>query len=217
MGAWSFCQDKIMTTGGEGGMLTLSDEAQWRAAWAFKDHGKSWTAVYEHQHGPGFRWLHESFGTNWRITEMQSVIGRLQLKRMPQWQAARTRHAERILSACAEFPALRTPRPPAHIVHAWYKCYVFLRPEKLKPGWNRDLVLERINATGVPCYSGSCSEVYLEKAFEKTGFRPEERLPNARTLGETSLMFLVRPTLTEQEIGRTCAAIRQVLGECSRP
>ena len=53
-----------MTTGGEGGMVTTNDEALWRAMWAYKDHGKSWAAVYERQHPPGFRWLHEGFGTN---------------------------------------------------------------------------------------------------------------------------------------------------------
>jgi dTDP-4-amino-4,6-dideoxygalactose transaminase len=215
VGAWSFCQDKIMTTGGEGGMLTLSDEAGWKSAWAYKDHGKSWDAVHRREHPPGFRWLHESFGTNWRISEMQSAIGRIQLKRMPQWHAARKRNAERILDACDQFAGLRVPRPPAHVEHAWYKCYVFVRPDQIKKGWNRERVMAAINAEGVPCYSGSCSEIYLEKAFDGTGFRPKEPLPVARELGETSLMFLVHPTLTDAEIEKTCAAIRKVMGEAS--
>lgn len=216
VGAWSFCQDKIMTTGGEGGMLTLDSEKMWKQAWAFKDHGKSWDAVYKKKHKPGFRWLHESFGTNWRITEMQSALGRIQLRRMPEWHAARTRNAQRILDACEGFAGLRVPRPPAHVTHAWYKCYVFVRPDGLKRGWNRDRVMAAINAAGVPCYSGSCSEIYLEKAFDGTGFRPKKRLPVARELGETSLMFLVHPTLTEAEIEKTCRVIRGVMGEASR-
>ncbi|MGP1613939.1 MAG: DegT/DnrJ/EryC1/StrS family aminotransferase, partial [Pollutimonas bauzanensis] len=69
IGAWSFCQDKIMTTGGEGGMATTNDRALWSRMWSLKDHGKSWDAIYQREHKPGFRWLHESFGTNWRMME----------------------------------------------------------------------------------------------------------------------------------------------------
>ena len=214
--AWSFCQDKIMTTGGEGGMVTLNDEALWRRIWSYKDHGKSWEAVYERQHPPGFRWLHESFGTNWRLTEMQSAIGRIQLARMAEWHATRSAYAAQILATCRAFPALRVPTVPEGIEHAWYKCYAFVEPAALAPGWDRDRLMNAISARGVPCYSGSCSEVYLEKAFDGTSFRPAQRLPVARELGETSLMFLVHPTLTPAEIDQTCEAIAAVMREASR-
>jgi dTDP-4-amino-4,6-dideoxygalactose transaminase len=214
-GAWSFCQDKIMSTGGEGGMVTTHDADLWRAVWQYKDHGKSHEAVYERQHPPGFRWLHESFGTNWRMLEMQAVIGRMQLRSMAYWTARRTRHAEAIWATCARYAAVRVPRVPASCIHAHYKCYAYVQPERLAPGWSRDRIIEAIQARGVPCYQGSCSEVYLERAFDGTGWRPAERLPVARELGETSLMFLVHPTLTSAEIGRTCAAIDQVLREAS--
>lgn len=214
--AWSFCQDKIMTTGGEGGMVTTNDRELWKRMWAYKDHGKSWDAVYEKQHPPGFRWLHESFGTNWRMTEMQAVIGRIQLKRMADWTAARTRNAEQIWNTCRQHAALRVPVVPAEYVHAHYKCYVQVRPEQLAEGWTRDRIIEAIAARDVPCFQGSCSEVYLEKAFDNTDWRPSERLPGARELGETSLMFLVHPTLTEDEINKTCAVIDEVMGEAAR-
>jgi dTDP-4-amino-4,6-dideoxygalactose transaminase len=216
VGAWSFCQDKIMSTGGEGGMVTTNDEALWRAMWSFKDHGKSYAAVYEREHAPGFRWLHESFGTNWRMLEMQAVIGCIQLKRMPEWTQLRTRNANAILAACRQFAALRVSPVAADIVHAHYKCYVYVEPEALADGWSRDRIVEQINAMGVPCYQGSCSEVYLEKAFDSTGWRPETRLVTAQKLGETSLMFLVHPTLTEAEIHQTCDAIRAVMGQACR-
>ena len=209
--AWSFCQDKIMTTGGEGGMVTTNDEQLWRAMWSYKDHGKSYEAVYEREHAPGFRWLHESFGTNWRMTEMQAVIGRIQLKRMPQWQAQRLANAEAIWTAARACPALRVPAVPEGSVHAAYKCYVFVKPELLKADWNRDRILAEIAARGVPSFSGSCSEVYLEKAFDGTGYRPAEPLPVARELGETSMMFMVHPTLTEAEIDKTCAVLKDVM------
>ncbi len=210
-GAWSFCQDKIMTTGGEGGMLTLNREDWWRAAWSYKDHGKSYAAVYEREHPPGFRWLHESFGTNWRMLEMQAVIGRIQLRRMADWTAARTRNAAVLAEAVRACPALRLPELPEGSQHAWYKFYTYVRPEALKPDWNRDRIMAEINARGVPCYSGSCSEIYLEKAFDGHPSRPAERLPMARALGETSLMFLIHPTLTEQEITKTAETVKNVM------
>ena len=211
IGCWSFCQDKIMTTGGEGGMVTTNDESLWRKMWAYKDHGKSYEAVYEREHVQGFRWLHESFGTNGRMTEMQAAIGRIQLKRMPDWHQKRMNNANCIWRAAKQCKGLRVPMIPDDIEHAAYKCYVFVELDKLASNWSRDRIIKEINALGVPCYSGSCSEVYLEKVFDGTGFRPKKRLPNAKELGETSLMFLVHPTLTEDEIQRTCTAIKTVM------
>lgn len=211
IGAWSFCQDKIMTTGGEGGMVTTNDKNLWSRMWSYKDHGKSWEAVYEKKHAPGFRWLHESFGTNWRMIEMQAAIGRIQLGRMPEWHSRRKVNAERIWGHAAKIEGLRVPIVPDDIEHAAYKCYLFVEPEKLNHGWNRDRIINEIIAMGVPCYSGSCSEVYLEKAFDGTGYRPVQRLTVAKELGETSLMFLVHPTLTKEEINKTCSILGEVM------
>ncbi|WP_163929915.1 DegT/DnrJ/EryC1/StrS aminotransferase family protein [Paraferrimonas sp. SM1919] len=211
IGAWSFCQDKIMTTGGEGGMVTTNDTALWNFMWSYKDHGKSFDAIYNREHSPGFRWLHESFGTNWRLTEMQSAIGRIQLKRMPQWSAKRQAYGKAIDNAVSGLAVVRTVNVPDYIEHAEYKHYLFINPENLAHGWTRDRIIDEISAHGVPVFQGSCSEVYNEKAFDGTHWRPEKPLPNAVTLGETSLMFLVHPTLTELEIEKTCSVIREVL------
>ncbi len=207
--AFSFCQDKIMTTGGEGGMLTTNDEDIWRRAWEFKDHGKSYDAVYNRQHPPGFRWLHESFGTNWRLTEMQSAIGRIQLARLPEWTKVRRRNAEILTKGFRNLAGLRVTVPPPEIGHACYKYYVFVEPERLAEGWDRDRIMNAVAAEGIPCFSGSCSEIYLEKAFD--GLRPVTRFPVAKKLGETSLMFLVHPTLTEQDMLDTVAAVTRVM------
>lgn len=211
IGAWSFCQDKIMTTGGEGGMVTTNDEALWREMWSYKDHGKSYAAVYEREHAPGFRWLHESFGTNWRLTEMQAAIGRIQLTRMNDWTTARQANARIIDEIASGFKVVRTVEVPVHMEHAEYKHYLFVNPEQLAEGWSRDRIVDAIVAEGVPCFQGSCSEVYLEKAFDNTDFTPAERLPNAKLLGETSLMFLVHPTLTDAEMAKTAAVLTKVL------
>lgn len=209
-----------MTTGGEGGMVTCNDRALWARMWSFKDHGKSWEAVYERPHPPGFRWLHESFGTNWRMLEMQAAIGRIQLRRMATWSAARARNADRIHSTLAPFSGeggiIRAPRLAGDgNVHAEYKHYAYVCPGQLADGWSRDRIVAEINARGVPCFQGSCSEVYLEKAFDDTGLRPPERLPIAHELGETSLMWLVHPTLTEQDIALTVTVTSEVLRAAS--
>ena len=208
--AWSFCQDKIMTTGGEGGMVTTNDESLWKKMWSYKDHGKSYDSVYNKQHPPGFRWLHDSFGTNWRMMEMQAVIGRIQLTYMPDWTKNRIENADKILKAFDHSNYFTVNRPTDDYLHAQYKCYVQVNINALPSGWSRDRIMQFINAEGVPCYSGSCSEVYLEHAFDNTNWRPKERLKNAQQLGETSLMFLVHPTLSEDNIKKTVDTIEKL-------
>ena len=227
IGTWSFCQDKIMTTGGEGGMVTTNDKALWAAMWSFKDHGKSWEAIYERDHPPGFRWLHESFGTNWRMLEMQAVIGRIQLRKMTDWTARRNANAATLAEVCARFPVLRVPEfrcqescasvcmKQNSCMHAQYKCYFYVRPEKLAEGWSRDRIITELSLLGVPCYQGTCSEVYLETAFDDTGWRPTQRLKIAKELGEQSLMFLVHPTLTPAEISLVCSSLSAILGQAT--
>lgn len=211
IGAWSFCQDKIMTTGGEGGMVTTNNRDWWSVMWSYKDHGKSWEAVYENSHPPGFRWVHDSFGTNWRMLEMQAAIGRIQLQRMPLWSAQRRVNAERIGATCQRYAAVRVPCVSADIEHAYYKYYVFVKPENLADDWTRDRIINEISDRGVPCMQGTCPEVYLEKAFNNTNYRPLNRLKVAQELGETSIMFLVHPTLTATNMDQTCQTIDEVL------
>ncbi|WP_394145885.1 DegT/DnrJ/EryC1/StrS family aminotransferase [Vibrio atypicus] len=211
IGAWSFCQDKIMTTGGEGGMVTTNNQSLWEVMWSYKDHGKSFDAIYNQEHPPGFRWVHNSFGTNWRMTEMQAAIGRIQLKQMPDWTKKRQANAVQISQTISDLDAVRLVDVPNYVEHAQYKFYFFVKPEALSPDWSRDRIVEEISNRGVPAYQGSCSEVYLEKAFDDTPWRPEQRLPNAVELGETSIMLLVHPTLTLYEIEKTTQVLREVL------
>ena len=209
IGAWSFCQDKIMSTGGEGGMVTTRDPALWSHIWSYKDHGKSHEAMTSRtlSQSQGFKWVHEQFGTNGRMIEMQAAIGLIQLSRLPSWQKARLDNAEKIWACAARLPGLRVPVRPDSIQHAAYKCYVFVKPDDLAPDWDRARILSVINEQGVPCYAGSCPEIYLDK----TGWRPEARLPIARELGETSMMFLVHPTLLPEEIETTCRVLTEVM------
>jgi dTDP-4-amino-4,6-dideoxygalactose transaminase len=205
-----------MTTGGEGGMVTTNDEALWKAMWSYKDHGKSWDAIYNQEHSPGFRWLHTSFGTNWRMTEMQAAIGKIQLTRMKLWTESRQCYAKQLDEVASQFELIRLVEVPEYSEHAEYKHYMFIKPELLAEGWTRDRIVNEIVEAGVPCFQGSCSEVYLEKAFDDTGFRPKQRLVNAKELGETSLMFLVHPTLTSPEIDKSCVVLAKILKQAEK-
>ena len=212
---FSFCQDKIITTGGEGGLLALDDEAMWKEAWSYKDHGKSHEAVFEGRHPPGFRWLHEGFGTNYRMTSIQAALGLRQLHRLDSWHAARARNARILIDEFRKHSALRTPEPPTGTVHAWYRLYAFVESERLRQGWSRDRILAVVTSRGIPCFTGSCPEIYLEKAFTTNGFGPSQRLPNARRLGETSLAFLVDPARTEAELQETAQNVGAILAEAT--
>lgn len=208
---WSFCQDKIMTTGGEGGMVTTNDDELWSRAWSLKDHGKSWDAVHFDGHPPGFRWLHESFGTNARMMEIQAAIGRIQLRRMKDWHAKRTENAARLAGICSTHRLVRVADLPPGYVHAWYRFYMFVRTELLGNGWTRDRIVEEINARGVPCFHGACPEIYRERAFDDAMLTPPRPLPVARQLGETNMMMLVHPTISEQDMNRSCQVLDEVL------
>ena len=224
--AFSFCQDKIMTTGGEGGMLVTDDENLWMKAWSYKDHGKDYDSVFKKKHSPGFRWLVKSFGANYRMIEMQAAIGRVMLKKLDEWVRKRRKLAGILTDGFREIPELRVTVPQDHIYHSYYKYYVFVRPERLREGWNRDRILMELEKRGAPCGTGACPEIYLEEAFrnsgqwsvvsgqEKTETRGQEkRLPVAKELGETSLMFMVHPTLTEGNMHYVVEQVKEIMGE----
>jgi len=210
-GAFSFCQDKIITTGGEGGLLATDDEEMWLQGWAFKDHGKSYKAVQKQDHAPGFRWLHESFGTNLRMTEVQAAIGRVQLRKLQQWNDRRRANAQVLIGALRSLPALRVPEPPPHLRHACYRFYAYVRPERLRSSWSRDRVTAEVSARGIPCFSGSCSEIYRERAFQGTTWVPSVATASARELGETSIALLVHPTLDSRHMSQAAEVVSSVL------
>ena len=214
--AWSFCQDKIITTGGEGGMITSDNKEWWEKAWSYKDHGKSYDEVFNKEHGPGYRWVHNSFGTNWRLTEMQSAIGRIQLRKLKDWVAKRRANAQILIDRLRNVEGIRVPVPREGIENSYYRFYMYLKPGVLKSNITRDVLVSQIAESGVPAFSGSCSEVYLEKAFDGTPYKPSPRLPIARELGETSLAFLVHSTLTADDMHRTADAFCKAFDACKR-
>lgn len=198
--AFSFCQDKIITTGGEGGMLLLDDEHAWKRAWAYKDHGKNWDAVYHRSHPVGFRWLHESFGTNWRMTEMQAAIGRIQLKKLDDWVRLRRENAELLTKRLSPLPWVEIPAVGKEFFHSYYKFYLSLNAAGFRDDWTRERVVAEINAAGMPCLSGVCPEIYRERAFARDELGPAQCLSVAAELGRRSLLLLVHPTISMEEM-----------------
>ena len=215
--AFSFCQDKIISTGGEGGLLILDNELQWKKAWSYKDHGKSFDQVIKKDHPAGFRWLHESFGSNWRMTEMQAAIGRIQLKKLPNWLKSRRNNATRLNQLLDKTPGLKLSILPDNIEHSYYRYYVFLESDRLKAEWDQIRVLEAINHEGIPCSIGSCGEVYREKAFIKSKLAPLNRMPISKELANTTLAFLIHPTLTDAQIADIADGINKVMLEATMP
>lgn len=216
-GVWSFCQEKIVSTGGEGGMITTSDKNIWQKSWSIKDHGKSYERMkIQQENSSSFKWVHQSLGSNFRLTEMQSAIGRIQLKKLPDWLSKREKNAIFLAKNLKDLNSLRIPLPPNHIKHSWYKFYVYLEEKSLLEDWSRDRIIKEINSLGYPAFSGSCSEVYLEECFQIRSVGPTKRLANAKLLGETSLMFLVHPTITNEQIEKYKNAIKKIIKQATR-
>ncbi|MDZ4784555.1 MAG: DegT/DnrJ/EryC1/StrS aminotransferase family protein [bacterium] len=213
--AFSFCQDKIFTTGGDGGLIATDDESIWKKLWSLKEHGKDFDLAFNTEHPPGFRWLHKHFGSNYRLTEMQASLGRSALERLDEDVILRRKNATSLNECLSQFSCIRRTIPCDEIYHSYYKFYCFVNSGDLASGWSRDRVVAAIAAEGVPCLTGSCSEIYLEQAYAD-GLRPKERLPIAKSLGETAIMFLVHPTLTVQDVSDTCTAITKVLSQAQK-
>jgi dTDP-4-amino-4,6-dideoxygalactose transaminase len=214
---WSFCQDKIITTGGEGGMVSTNNLKLMDKIWSYKDHGKTREAVYEKTHGPGFRWLHERIGTNLRMTEIQAGIGKIQIDRLNQWIDLRNRNALILYDYLKDIPCIRIPMPDKNIQSAWYKFYVYLEFQKLNLGWDRNRIIRELNQKNFPAFYGSCSEIYMEKGLKNYKISGnKKRLKNAEELGKTSLMFLVHPTITYEQITNYAKNIRIILTNASK-
>jgi len=182
--AWSFCQDKIMTTGGEGGMVTTNNHDLWDRMWSYKDHGKNWDAVYNRDHPPGFR----------------------------EWQARREKIAIAIHSILQKYEhIIRVPLPEEHYQHAYYRCYAYVKNENLPYDWTRDKIVNAITDLGAPAFQGTCSEIYKEKAFDGMNCRPLQSLEDTKKLGESSMMFLTHPNIDDNSLAHICTIIDSVL------
>ncbi|KEQ54127.1 Glutamine--scyllo-inositol transaminase [Sphingobium chlorophenolicum] len=214
--AFSFCTDKIMSTGGEGGMLLLRDEAHWKRAWAYKDHGKNPDKFFTPATASGFRYLHDSFGSNWRMTEMQAAIGLAQLAKLPGWIARRRRNAQVLMRLLRADPAVEVPEIPDHVGHAFYRLYVTIAADRLGEGGTAPII-DRMARMGMPVGSGSCADMTQEAAFAGIDVRRDGRLPVAQDIGRRSIAFPVDHLLNEGDMHRLANCLEIALAEQDCP
>ncbi len=213
---WSFCQDKIISTGGEGGMLTTNNKNFFNKIWSFKDHGKCRNKILNNKNSFEYRYIHDNLGSNFRLTEMQSAIGLIQLKKLKKWRRIRSNNAMQILNQLKDINLIKVPCPGKNLVHAWYKLNCFLNNEYLKDNWNREKIIKAIRSFGYPASQGTCSELYLEKCFKGNFHNKDNRLPIAAELGATNLTFLVHPTINKESMKIYASVIKKVLIEASK-
>jgi len=214
---FSFCQDKIISTGGEGGLLVTNNKNIWQKAWSFKDHGRDYKTMFGKKDSYSFVWTVGDFGSNYRMTEMQAVLGQHGLRNLGSWVVKRRALAQKLNDGLRKLEQLRVTIPGQEVYHSYYKYYVFVRPEKLRNGWNRDRLVKELNLRGVPCGTGVCPEIYHEQAFvrfrKRSGLAPLKRMAVARELAETSVMFLVHPTLKYANMDYIVSQARVLLEE----
>lgn len=223
VGAWghaaifSFCQDKIISTGGEGGMLLVEDEAVYKLAWAYKDIGRSYDAVYQQNHEVGFRWLTESAGSNFRMTEFQAAIGLKQLSKLPSWIKQRNINAKALISVLCQFDFIDTPvfEDADGNLNAYYRLYAKVKSNVAANGLTnqvlRDAIVDSFSFAGVPCFHGACAEIYREKAFKTIRGHLTERLPNASIFADNAFCLLVHHTIKASELDVMLERIEAVL------
>jgi len=214
VGCFSFCQDKIISTGGEGGMVITSDTNFYERMWEFRDHGKSYERVHKGEPSQGFQWLIDSFGTNWRLTEIQATIGRIQLSKLPDWIKKRRNNANVLTEWLSDLPAVHVPKPETHSYHSYYKYNFLINPDTLKAGWSRDRILEGLVNLGIPARVGACFNISHELAFDNSNF-PVGDLPNARSLECKTLTLPCHPTLTKPNLTFIGENLRKVITEAA--
>lgn len=209
---WSFCNDKIMSLGGEGGMITTNNQSLYKFCKSFNNHGKNFVKINSMSKNiRSFPYIHDSIGSNYRLTEMQSALGLYQLQKLNNWNKLRSRNAHIFMNAIKDLPIAKCPNIPKEIRHAWYKLYITLQPKQIKKNHNRDTILKKLNLNGVDSTFGGCGEIYREKAFVNIQQGCSTRLKNARFLESNSIMILIHPTISEKEAIRRSKILREAL------
>ena len=206
---WSFCNDKIISTLGEGGMIGTNNKDLYERIWQLKEIGKVRKLMIKKYKNTAYRWVHNTFGTNLRLTEIQSAVGRMQLKRLKNFIKIRNFNSKKILNNLEKFKSVSVPIIPKKFTHAFYRCYVRIDKKNLKNGWSKYKIIENLIKQGVPCNEGSCSELYREKSFKKFGYIPKKRLKNARKLSESSIAFQVDHSINLNQLQKIIISIKQ--------
>jgi dTDP-4-amino-4,6-dideoxygalactose transaminase len=224
---WSFCQDKIISTGGEGGMISTNNKKLWLKLWSLKEHGKNYNKVFHKKHKTGFRWLHDEIGSNYRMIELQAAIGREQLKSLDKQIKKRNFIANFYLKKfsdyyqkynmlrkpdfkCQSCPVKQNSKKCNKCVHAFYRLNLFINKNKIE----QIKFIELLNKKKINCNVGSCPEIYREKIFSKLNLYQKKRLTNAKLLGKTSIVFPINPNRDLTKIKSEINSIKKILNKC---
>ena len=206
---WSFCNDKIISTLGEGGIISTNNKKIYKFCKKYINHG---TTLKKIQNQEKFIYNKDLFGTNLRLTEIQSFAGLEQLKCLKQTQKKRQKIAKDYLKLISKYKKyFFSYYPPKQIRSAWYRFYFFIKPnvrnhKKIRLDIIRDLIIRNLR-----CFSGSCPEIYLEKSFKKLKNFKIKRLKNCKILGETSLALDVNHTLNFWQHKKDLLQIKTVI------
>lgn len=215
IGCFSFCQDKIISTGGEGGLVLTNNTDLYKRMWSLRDHGWDFDRAHQDDTTTGFKWLVDSFSTNWRLTETQSAIGRAQLRKLDGWVETRRQNAAALAAAVADLPCVIESTPPETVRHSFYKFYVQVNPEALANNWTRDRIVDELTTLGVPARAGACPDISNEQAFAKASINTSNPRPNAARIANRTIMFPVHPTLTPGNIAFMTDALRSTIKAAS--
>ena len=220
---WSFCQDKIISTGGEGGMISTNNTKLWLKLWSLKDHGKNYKSVFYKKHKTGFKWLHDDLGSNYRMTEIQAVIGREQLKSLDEQIKKRNLIANLYLRGLkdyySKYDILKKPdfkfqsytlkknlKKCNQYMHAFYRLNFFINNNKIK----QNKLIQQLNKQKIDCGVGACPEIYREKIFKKLKIK-NKKLKNAKLLGDTSITFPINPNRNLDKIREEISIVKNLL------
>ena len=203
-GTWSFCNDKIISTGGEGGMITTNSYKNYQNIWSLKDHGKNKKKYFNISSNYSFRYLHDNFGSNFRLTEMQSAIGNTQLLLLKERLKIRKKNANQYMKNLKNCRSIIIPNIPKEITHSFYRLYLRLDFKFIKKNWNKDQIINRLNKIGFDCSEGSCSEIYNELCFRNSKYKVKNRLQNSSELSKTSFALKVDHTISISTINKQC-------------
>ena len=190
---WSFCNDKIISTLGEGGMISTNKKNLYDFSKKYINHGTNQKSKKNFQK---FLYNKDLFGTNLRITEIQSLAGLEQLKNLKKIQKKRELFSKNFFDLISKYNNyFYSYFPSQKIKSAWYRFYFFVRSDIRNYKKVRFKIINDFNQNHIKCFTGSCPEIYLEKSFRKLKNFKFIRLKNCKILGETSIALDVNHTL----------------------
>jgi len=205
---WSFCNDKIISTLGEGGMISTNYKKIYKFCKTYINHGTNINKKKSNK----FIYNKNSFGTNLRITEIQSIAGLDQLKNLKKVQKIRENISKNFFKIIIKYKKFfNTFYTSKNVKSAWYRFYFFVKPNVKNFKKLRFKIIKDLNRMNVKCSTGSCPEIYLETAFKTLKNFKFKRLKNCKLLGETSIALEINHTLNRNEQKKDLTKLASVL------